>query len=351
MIAQSCAFARLFPLPTQMSKTSKIVLGIIVIILIIWAISAGSKKAAINEPIKIGVIAPLSGPFAFYGEEMRRGILAAVGSSTQIKLIIEDEKCEPKDAVSVFQKLVNIDKVKFILGPGCGSPQEAIVPLLKEKNIFAMGPMAGSKELYANSGGNFYDAQYSLENESKYVADTLYRLGYKNAAILSYKNAFSETHAKSFLDNYKGHLALASVLLDYNVSSLSELTKIKALKADALYTPDASFFFGGGLEKMRQIGLNIPVYATYSAELPPLIPLTEGVRYSFPEGLGTDVGAVFGLSKDAANTLVPLVVECKEDIDCVKTKLKASGKFDEDGVSNRGMILKQIKGGKPVLVN
>jgi len=42
-------------------------------------------------------------------------------SGIQIQLIIEDGKCDGKDATSAAQKLVNVDNVKIILGGVCSS--------------------------------------------------------------------------------------------------------------------------------------------------------------------------------------------------------------------------------------
>jgi hypothetical protein len=65
-----------------MSKTAKIVIGLIVIILIIWGISAskGTKdsKPTSNEPIKIGFIGPLTGDAAIYGTTEKRAIELAL---------------------------------------------------------------------------------------------------------------------------------------------------------------------------------------------------------------------------------------------------------------------------------
>jgi ABC-type branched-subunit amino acid transport system substrate-binding protein len=77
-----------------------------------------------NEPqvVKIGVIAPLSGPAASIGKDAVSTFTFATKqfNSSQkkytIELIIEDGKCNGKDASSAAQKLVNIDNVKIILG-------------------------------------------------------------------------------------------------------------------------------------------------------------------------------------------------------------------------------------------
>ncbi len=166
---------------------------------------------------------------------------------------------------------------------------------------------------------------------------------------MTYGNAFSHTHAASFRQNFKGKIVIDLVLLDDNTNLLSELTKIKAAKIDAIYAPDIAFFFAGASTKLKQLGLNVPVYTTYIAELPAVIPVVEGVNYSFPADISATGGAVFNLSKLAAETLLPLIKECRGDPFCVRGELASSGKFDDAGIYKRGMVLKKISGGRAIL--
>jgi hypothetical protein len=347
-----------------MKRTAKIVAWTIVIVILVVlgiALSAGrsdfreqgdcltsAKDGCPTPQIKIGVIAPLTGPFADYGEEVRKGVEAGIGSDQGVQLIFEDEKCDPKTAVSAFQKLASVDHVKFIIGPGCGSPQEAVAPLLAENRVIMFVPSAASKELFQRSGGYFYNVQYSLEDESRFIADEMYKRGFKNVALITYGNAFSDTHKQSFDKSFKGTIGFESVLLDDSSNLLPELTKAKAAKIDAVYAPDVSFFFGGGPAKMKQLGLNVPVYTTYIAELPSVRPVVEGAYYSFPEKLIGAEGAVFNLSREAAVIVATVAAYCKGDTLCAKEKLDAPGSVYKEGVKQRSMTLKRILNGAPI---
>ena len=154
------------------------------------------------EKIRIGVIAPLTGIAADYGAEMKAGIEAAGG--TNVEFVFEDDKCDPKEAVTAYKKLVDFDKVSLIIGPACGSPQEAIAPLLKGAEVIAVVPSAASGALYAISGENMYDMQYTLETEAAFLAGQLTELGYKKVALVTYQNAFSKVLADKFKAKYAG---------------------------------------------------------------------------------------------------------------------------------------------------
>lgn len=327
----------------------KLLIGVIIAIILIggyfWIYKKSAPATTTAEPIKIGVIAPLTGIVADYGEEIRRGVEAS--GSAGVQFIYEDDKCDPKEAVSAFKKLTEIDKVSFIIGPACGSPQEAIAPLLKDGKTLVMLPSAASDGLFAASGGAMYDAQYSLQDEGAFIARSMEQLGLKKVALITYKNAFSQSIADAFKKEYKGEIGeLAFTDMATDVSS--EIVKIKGQKYDAVFVADISFFFGKGVEKLRQYGMNAPIFAQYTVELPAVRPLTEGVIYSFPADVAGE-GAAYALSKESAAILAMAATECAGDVACAKGKLDASGKFNASGVKIRSLILKRIMGGKPEL--
>jgi branched-chain amino acid transport system substrate-binding protein len=74
---------------------------------------------AAGEPILIGVVGPLSGDAAVYGEpaknitEMAIEEINAAGgiNGRPLKGIYEDGKCNPKDGATAGQKLISQDKV------------------------------------------------------------------------------------------------------------------------------------------------------------------------------------------------------------------------------------------------
>ncbi|MEK7095250.1 MAG: ABC transporter substrate-binding protein [Patescibacteria group bacterium] len=323
-----------------MSKNLKITLGVVVIVILILILSA--SKTGDSQKIKVGVISILSGPFADYGEEIRKGVLSVASSTDKVEFVFEDDKCEPKEAVSAYKKLVDFDKVKIIIGPACGSPQEAIIPLIEENKTIVLVPSAASRSLYTQSGDNFFNVQYSLEDESSFMGEKMNELGYKKAALVTYKNAFSETHAKAFKESFKGEI-VHHVLTDNTSDVSTEIAKIKAEKPDAIYSPDVAFFFSNGLIKIRQYGIVVPVYGTYVVELPAARPLVQDIYYSFPGDLTGQSGAVYELSKQAALIAIEAVTSCNDSALCIKSKIGSSGKFDEFGVYKRPIILKQIK--------
>lgn len=297
---------------------------------------------------KIGVIAPLSGIAASFGEDIQKGVMAS-GTGFQ-GVLFEDDTCEPATAVSVLNKLINIDKVTLIIGPACGSPQEAIVPILKSKDAVAVVPSAASKRLFSESGGNFFNLQYSLEKEAEFIAKSMYDRNLKRVVIVTYQNAFSKTVLDNFKINFKGEVVKEVFFVDGTSDISTEIAKLKELDFDAIVSTDITFFFVNGLQKLKQLEINVPVFAQYTVEIPAARPLVEGVFYSYPGQLSGNGGAVFELSKQAAQISVEATQKCGKDTSCIKKYLVGTGLFDSDGVSKREIILKQIKEGRAVVL-
>ncbi|MDP6294240.1 MAG: ABC transporter substrate-binding protein, partial [Candidatus Woesearchaeota archaeon] len=87
-------------------------------ILALLLLASCSKTGAVvaDEPIKIGVIVPLIGPFAPLGTEFQRGVQLAFEEATSqglsVKVLYEDDiRITPSAVVAAGNKLINVDTV------------------------------------------------------------------------------------------------------------------------------------------------------------------------------------------------------------------------------------------------
>src|SRR5262245_4499567 len=104
------------------------------------AVPAGAQQA---EPLKIGVIQPLSGPVAASGNYIRMGAeiardwINAKGGvlGRQVQLLVEDNKSDPKEAATAAEKLIVKDKVPVIVGAWGSSMTLAAMPKLEEYGV------------------------------------------------------------------------------------------------------------------------------------------------------------------------------------------------------------------------
>ena len=154
----------------------------------VWLMINSMNSSSIVHVVKIGAILPLSGGgLAIYGESIQKAINLAIeqsGSKDNVQLIVEDDHgCETKNDVTAAQKLIDVDKVKIIIGAVCTSPTLAFAPLAESKKVVVISPSASGKNI-TNAGDYIFRTNASDADKSIELARYLYQKGYRKMAIV-----------------------------------------------------------------------------------------------------------------------------------------------------------------------
>ncbi len=94
-----------------------------------------------KQTVKIGLIAPLTGPGAVFGNSIDRAIKLAQQDTKNTKftykVIVEDDGTNPTQSASAAQKLINVDKVQVLISmtSGTGNAVKPIATSNKVPNI------------------------------------------------------------------------------------------------------------------------------------------------------------------------------------------------------------------------
>jgi branched-chain amino acid transport system substrate-binding protein len=100
-----------------------------------------SANAGAEDAVKLGVVGPMTGPFAVMGENWRQGIdayLAQHGDTAggrKIEVVYRDTGGDPGKAKQLVQELVVRDKVSFIGGFGLTPEAAAAAPIINQAKI------------------------------------------------------------------------------------------------------------------------------------------------------------------------------------------------------------------------
>ncbi len=214
----------------------------IVILVIVGGYLIGQQSS--SDTIKIGALYPLTGGLASYGEPAQKVAQIAIDdinasggiNGKKLELVVSDHQCDPKVAVSNFQKLNGVDGIHVFTSVACTGTVVSIVPELQTKDAVLLGTVTSGNKLTGISS-NFFRNWASDAQEAKLLSDYVRKSGFKNIAVI-----YEDT------DYAKGlKLSMEENLKDTNVKILSEsftsgatdvktqLTKLQALKPDALF--------------------------------------------------------------------------------------------------------------------
>ena len=102
-----------------------------------------AKEEKKDEVIKIGAVLLLSGGNALWGENARKAIDLIIKdvnnkkdiNGKMVKVIYEDSKGDPKEAVSALKKLIEINNVPAVLGDMLSATTLAMAPLANQNKV------------------------------------------------------------------------------------------------------------------------------------------------------------------------------------------------------------------------
>lgn len=223
---------------------SKTIIWVVVLILIgvgIMSFSGKKDSTSVTGPIKIGVIVPLTGDAASYGEAVRNIYQLAVKEinntggvdGNNIELIIEDGKCDGAGGANAAQKLVNVDKVKVILGGFCSGESLAAIPIIEPAKVALFS--SGSSNPGLTGKSNFFARNYPGDSaQGKVLADIAKNQNAKTIYILVEQTDYAKGIAdalKSSFTSLGGTVTIEEFASD--VTDLRQLvTKAKVANTD-----------------------------------------------------------------------------------------------------------------------
>lgn len=338
-----------------------------------------------RQPLNVGVILPLTGDAAVYGTALKNGIELALEETKpnlpkDLKLIYEDDQASATQALSAAQKLIDLDKVPVIIGGAMSSTAESVIPLSKEKNVVLISPTA-TKASLTSMGAPFFRLWPSDNYDGAIMADAaINKLGIKRVAILYVNVAYGQGIAEVFKREFESRGGQIVAMEGYNQGAKdfrTQITKLKALKPDAVYLPGYVAEIGNILRQARELeftsrflgatGLKddnlikiagdaaegaVLTYPTYNPESTDLT-ITNFVR-SYKSKYGDTPDAFAAQGYDAMRVLASVIGAGAKDANSIKQQLSKvkdyngpGGKvtFDESGEVKKPLLLLTIQNG------
>jgi branched-chain amino acid transport system substrate-binding protein len=184
-----------------------------------WARSALGAAAAMalagsawgqGQPVKIGLLATLEGPFAAGGADGMRGAELAVKqrggvvAGRKIEIIKASSDAKPDVAVNSTRKLVEQDKVDIMVGPLSGGEGIAVKDYSKTQPqvTFINGGSGAQATTLVNPSPNFFRFNTEGGQWMMGLGKAAMAKGYKKVMVIAEDYAFPYSQVQGFMAEY-----------------------------------------------------------------------------------------------------------------------------------------------------
>jgi branched-chain amino acid transport system substrate-binding protein len=220
------------------------------------AAAAPAVVPTTNGEIKVAILAPISGANPTFGTSTKEGALMAIDEwnakggvlGKKIVPVVEDSSCTPDGGTNAANKVIEQDKVHYIVGEVCSKATIAIAQIANAKGVLEISPTSTNASVTVDASGKvkpfIFRACFIDPFQGKVAASFVWNtLKLKTAFVMSDQgNDYVKGLAEAFTTSFTALGGKVVGTESYNGSTDKDfsaiLAKIANAKPDLVYLPD-----------------------------------------------------------------------------------------------------------------
>jgi branched-chain amino acid transport system substrate-binding protein len=228
-----------------------------------------------EDTIKVAILAPLSGPVPTFGVMTRDGVLLAIEEwnakggvlGKKIVPVVEDSQCTPDPAVNAANKVIDQDKVHYIVGEVCSKASIPVSEIANSKKVVQISPTSTNPDVTVGKDGKVKDYIFRAcfidpfqgTVGAKFALGTLKA---KTAFIMldqanDYVKGLAEFFEKAFTAE-GGKIVGKETYTSKDTDFSAILAKVAAAKPDIIYLPDYYNIVNLVTKQAKEKGIKAP---------------------------------------------------------------------------------------------
>ena len=236
--------------------------------LLALSLSALIASTLAAKEIRVGILQPLTGPIASFGQNTLKGIKLAyenfktLPNGDTIKLVVVDNQFDKVQTVNGYKRLASGEKVVAIEGPLASSMSLAIKRFAGSTKTPTVTQIATNPRV---TKGSKYITRACFTDDFQGVVGATYALKHnlkKAVIILDMKQDYSVGLAKEFAKAYKkgGGKILKKLYINSGDKDFNaQVAQIKRIKPDFIYAPIYAPEGGLLVRQLRAAGVNVAI--------------------------------------------------------------------------------------------
>lgn len=335
-----------------------------------------------TEPLRIGLLMPITGGGSYIAPEMLHGALSAIEDvnaaggvlGRQVEVYIEDDQSDPTQAVLAARKLIEVNRVKVIVGIFTSYQALAVAPICIENNVMLYVDAGADDISYLDDNGLVYrTTDTANQYAGSLVKTAIEEANAERVGLMTENQPWGLSVAKSIkslLDD--AGLPYKEIVYDSGkLSYRAETESILSFNPDTIlhtgWEPDIMVMFNNAYEQGYEGKYALNGYSIsqdfpqkvdplaegmyIAAELPFDSPLYQELRQKLEERWGHTFGHTHGYSEYDAVTITCLAAQkvgTTTNVTAIKEQILYVANSPGDVVETYEAGLNALKDGKNI---
>jgi branched-chain amino acid transport system substrate-binding protein len=250
-------------------------------------IAAGAASlpafAQSKEPVLIGVCGPLTGQYAQYGAQWKKGFDLALDevnasggiNGRPLQYVFEDSQSDPRQTVAIARKFVADERIVVEFGDFSSAASMAASPIYQAAQMVQFG-FTNSHPDFTKGGDYVWSNAVNQKDEMPLLADFLRDLGLKKVAVLYINSDWGRTAKDLLVEAAKARgveIVGSEGYLADEKDFRSAIVRLRGANPDSIglisYYPDGAQL----TRQIRQAGITQPIVAGGSIYSPKFLEL------------------------------------------------------------------------------
>ena len=242
---------------------------------LLLAPSIALAQAGSKGTVKVGVLLPLTGNTAWAGKTNR--IAAAMAAEEvnaqdlaggyKLELVVGDSQCEPRPAHDQAERLIDQEKVQFLVGEWCSSASVAVAQVASDEKIPLLINISTADQIAGDAGSYVFQSAMQNRYAQQREATLLPRdFKFDSVAIIVENNDFGLTFRKNMvaLMTKAGKKVVLDVTQDRNDTNwYATITRIPPSKADLVIVSISAVQAANFVKQYAEAGIATPLFSDY----------------------------------------------------------------------------------------
>lgn len=257
--------------------------------------------------IKVGVLVASTGPLAFVGDPEAKTVKLLVDQINRaggvlgrpVEAVVYDTGADARQATTLARRLIENDKVDFMIGPSSSGETMAVVPIIEEAGLPLIS-MAAANAIIEPVKKWVFKTPHSYQQAIEKIFSDMRERGIKTVGIIAGaggadQDCRNEAHKSAAA--YGLRIAADETHAPADTDMTPQLTRIRGSGAAAILGCNTGSTSVITTRNYRQMGLKVPLYFQHGAGSQQFIDQTAGAA----EGVRVPVPAVLVASQLAAD--------------------------------------------------